>query len=197
MSDTATIEQIVDFWLREVGERGWYERSDVLDAEIRDRFRKTWDRAEELAPAWSATPKGALAMLILTDQFPRNMFRDDSRAFASDALALRIADDAIAAGFDLQIDPPARQFFYMPLEHSENLADQDRCLDLFTERMPGENLTHARLHRDTIAKFGRFPWRNAALGRVPTAAETCVMQAGGYAALVSGKLSLADLIQMV
>lgn len=193
MSDIATVDQIVDFWLHEVGEKGWYERSDSLDARIRDRFRKTWDQAVALAPAWSGTPRSALAALILTDQFPRNMFRDDPRAFATDTLARQIADDAIAAGFDLQTDPPERQFFYMPFEHSEHLPDQDRSIALFAERMPGESLTHARLHRDTIATFGRFPWRNAALGRKPTAAETRVMAAGGYGALVSGKLSLADL----
>lgn len=192
MTDTASIDQIVDFWLQEVGEKGWYERSDALDDTIRDRFRATWDRAAELAPDWAATPRGALAALILTDQFPRNMFRDDPRAFATDALALQIADQAIAAGFDLQTDEPQRQFFYLPFEHSEVLADQERSVQLFAERMPGENLIHARLHRDAIAAFGRFPWRNAALGRVPTEAETRVMEAGGYGALVSGKLSLAD-----
>ena len=100
---------------------------------------------------------------------------------------------AIARGFHRQIGPPARQFFFMPFEHSEDLADQDHALALFAEFMPGESLRHAQLHRDTIAKFGRFPWRNAALDRSPTAAETRVMQAGGYGALVSGKLSLVDI----
>ena len=139
----------------------------------------------------------ALAALILTDQFPRNMFRDDPRAFATDPLARQIADRAIAAGFDRQIEPPARQFFYLPFEHSEDLADQHRCVELFLAHMPGENVGHAELHRDTIACFGRFPWRNDALGRAHTQAETRVMQAGGYAALVAGKLSLADVTQMI
>ena len=121
------------------------------------------------------------------------MFRDDPRAFATDDLARRLADEAIAAGFDLRIDPPARQFFYLPFEHSENLEDQDRAVELFAEFMPGENLRHAQIHRDTIARFGRFPWRNAALGRSPTPAESRVMEGGGYGALVSGKLSLDGL----
>lgn len=189
----ATPQEINRFWIEEVGETGWYQRSDALDQQIRDRFMASWDQAAELAPAWAISPEGALAALILTDQFPRNMFRDDPRAFATDALAIRIADQAIAAGFDLRIAPPARQFFYLPFEHSEDLANQNRAVELFAEFMPGENLRHAELHRDAIAHFGRFPWRNAALGRVPTPQEDRVMAAGGYGALVAGKLSLADL----
>ncbi|UXU75233.1 MULTISPECIES: DUF924 family protein [unclassified Paracoccus (in: a-proteobacteria)] len=192
MSSHATAEQINHFWLVEVGEKGWYERSDTLDAEIRDGFMHTWEQAAYLAPAWARTAEGALAALILTDQFPRNMFRDDPRAFATDPLARDLARQAIDASYHLQIEPPARQFLFMPFEHSEDLADQDLAVDLFTRFMPGENLRHAQLHRDTIARFGRFPWRNAALGRTPTPAENRVMEAGGYGALVSGKLSLAD-----
>lgn len=193
MPATPTPAQINRFWLEETGPDGWYQVSETLDQTIRDRFLASWEQAETLAPGWTDTPEGALAALILTDQFPRNMFRGDPRAFATDALARRIADQAIAAGFDLRIDPPARQFFYLPFEHSESLDDQNRAVELFGEFMPGENERHAILHRDTIAKFGRFPWRNAALGRVPTEAEDAVMQAGGYGALVAGKLSLADL----
>lgn len=189
-AEFATPEEINRFWLDEVGQKGWYERTDALDQRIRDRFMASWAEADSLARAWARTPEGALAALILTDQFPRNMFRDDPRAFATDALARSIADDAIGAGHDLQIAPPARQFFYLPFEHSENLADQDRAVELFTQFLPGESLLHARLHRATIARFGRFPWRNAALGREPTEAESRVMAAGGYGALVSGKLLL-------
>lgn len=190
----ATPQQVNSFWLDEIGERGWYNGSAALDQRIRDRFLETWENAATLAPEWATTPDGALAALILTDQFPRNMFRNDARAFATDALARDIATRAVAAGYDMRVDPPARQFFYMPFEHSENLADQHRCIELFRERMPGESLQHAQLHCDAIARFGRFPWRNKALGREHTAAETRVMQAGGYGALVSGKLSLDDLV---
>ncbi|MTH76413.1 DUF924 family protein [Paracoccus aestuariivivens] len=189
----ATPDEINSFWIDETGEKGWYARSDSLDQNIRELFMESWQQAGQITPDWIQSPEGALAALILTDQFPRNMFRDDPRAFATDALALKLADQAIAAGFDLQIAPPARQFFYLPFEHSEKLSDQDRAVALFAEFMPGENLLHAQLHRDTIARFGRFPWRNAALGRDPTPEELQVMQAGGYGALVSGKLSLADL----
>ena len=186
--------EVVGFWVDEVGADGWYARSTSLDQTIRDRFRPAWEAAATLAPDWAARgPEGALAALILTDQFPRNMFRGDPRAFATDALALRLADAAIAAGHDMATPEPARQFFYLPFEHSESLADQDRAIALFAERMPGENLRHARLHRDAIAAFGRFPWRNAALGRTSTPAEQALLDAGGYGALVSGKVVLADL----
>ena len=189
----ATPDEINRFWLEEVGPQGWYTRSDALDQTIRDRFMATWEQAATLAPQWARTPRGALAALILTDQFPRNMFRDDPRAFATDALARQIADQAIASGFDLRIDPPARAFFYLPFEHSEDIRDQNRSVELFAEFMPGDNQRHARMHREMIARFGRFPWRNAALGRTPTPEEQKVMDAGGYTALASGKLSLADL----
>lgn len=189
---TTTLDEINRFWLDEVGEQGWYQRSDALDESIRQRFLPAWQQAATLAPSWADTPEGALAGLILTDQFPRNMFRDDPRAFDTDPLARRLAQAAIDNGFHLQIPEPQRQFVYLPFEHSEDLADQDHAVALFRAHMPGENLRHAELHRDTIARFGRFPWRNAALGRVPTPAENRVMQAGGYAALVSGKLSLVD-----
>ncbi|WP_246026734.1 DUF924 family protein [Paracoccus luteus] len=193
-----TPDQILTFWLTEVGPKGWYVRDDAVDAATTRRFRAAWDDAATLAPRWAATAEGALAALILTDQFPRNMFRgDDPRAFATDPLALRLAQAAIDAGHDLATPEPQRQFFYLPFEHSEDLAHQHRAVELFAERMPGENLRHAELHRDTIAAFGRFPWRNAALGRASTPAEQAVMDAGGYGALVSGKLSLADLAQAV
>ena len=180
MSETVTPKAINSFWLEEVGEQGWYARSDALDQSIRDRFLPAWSRAADLAPAWADTPEGALAGLILTDQFPRNMFRDDPRAFDTDPLARALARAAVDNGFHLQIPEPARQFFYLPFEHSEDLADQDHAVALFRQHMPGENLHHAQLHRDTIARFGRFPWRNAALGRPSTTQEQAYLAAGGY-----------------
>lgn len=181
------------FWLNEVGPKGWYQQSDELDQTIRERFMAAWQAAPAAADAWHDNPEGALAALILTDQFPRNMFRNDPRSFATDALALRLADRAIALGHDMKTPEPERQFFYLPYEHAEDLAAQNRAVALFAERMPGENLRHAKLHRDTIEKFGRFPWRNQALGRESTPGEEQLLAAGGYGALVSGKLSLADI----
>lgn len=185
-----TPQEINHFWLNEVGAEGWYNQSDALDASIRERFLTLWQDAEKITHPWRDSAEGALAALILTDQFPRNMFRGDPRAFATDALALQIADQAIGLGFDLATPEPQRQFFYLPFEHSESLADQNRAVALFQRNMPGENLRHAELHRDAIAAFGRFPWRNQALGRKNTAREQAILDAGGYMALVNGTVSL-------
>lgn len=184
-------QDVNDFWLREVGpDKWWAAQSDALDAEIRRRFMQAWIDAPALTAEWDGTPEGALAAIVLTDQFSRNMFRRDARAYSTDPLALRLARRAIDAGFDMAAPVAQRQFFYLPFEHSEDIADQNRAVELFAERMPGDNLTHAELHRDTIARFGRFPWRNADLGRTPTAQEQAIMDAGGYGALVSGRVTL-------
>lgn len=193
----AMMDEILRFWLQEVGPSGWYQRDDDVDAAIRARFGACWQQAADLAPRWAATPQGALAALILTDQFPRNMFREDARSFASDALARQLAREAIPAGHDLAIVAPERQFFYMPFEHSEELADQDRAVALFAERLPDWDLRHAQAHRDVIAHFGRFPWRNDVLGRASRAAETAFLAAGGYGALVAGRVSLAEFAEMI
>jgi uncharacterized protein (DUF924 family) len=177
-------QDVLAFWLDEVGAKGWYEASDALDETIRDRFQTTWDAAGEGAYSlWLTYPSGALAYVILMDQFPRNMFRNDGKAFSTDRIALAAAKSALARGWDLKIDEPARQFFYLPLMHSENLCDQDRCVRLMCERMTenqASNLLHARAHREVIRKFGRFPYRNAALGRPPTALEQEYVAQGGY-----------------
>jgi len=136
---------------------------------------------------WLTYPSGALAYIILTDQFPRNMFRGTGRAFSSDAIALAAAKSAIERGWDMAINEPARQFFYLPLMHSENLCDQDRCVRLMCKRMPesgASNLFHARAHREVIRKFGRFPYRNDALSRLPTGAETHYLKQGGYGSTI-------------
>ena len=116
---------------------------------------------------WASCPKGCLAYLIVTDQFPRNMFRDDPRAFATDEMARKVAARACHLRFDGQIEEPARQFFYLPLMHSESQMDQDRAVRMFLLRMPNtgaQNLLHARAHRAVIREFGRFPYRNNAFG---------------------------------
>lgn len=188
---TVTAQEINRFWVDETGPAGWFGGGEALDRAIRDRFGAAWQQAEALAAAWKATPEGMLAALILTDQFPRNMFREDPRAFATDPLARALADEGIARGFDLRTPLPQRNFFYLPYEHSEALADQDRAVALMEERSTPEHLRHARLHRDAIRAFGRFPWRNNALGREATPEEAALMAAGGYGALVSGKVVLA------
>lgn len=179
-------DEVLGFWLDEVGPRGWYAASDKLDQTIRDRFSATWQNAREGAfGLWLTYASGTLAYIILTDQFSRNMFRGEARAFATDRIALAAAKMAINRGWDLRINEPARQFFYLPLMHSESLCDQDRCVRLICERMPlhgPENLVHARAHREVIRQFGRFPHRNAALGRASTAPEGAYLAHGGYGA---------------
>ena len=181
-------EDILAFWLDDIGPEGWYVADAALDAKIRDRFLDAWTGAMEGRYAlWLTYPSGTLAYLILLDQFSRNMFRGEARAFSSDRVAIAAAKSAIAKGYDLKIDPPARQFFYLPLMHSENLCDQDRCIRLMKERMPqtgASNLLHARAHREVIRKFGRFPTRNSALSRPSTAAESGYLSDGGYGATV-------------
>ena len=182
------VEDVLDFWLDEVGPSGWYNATADLDRKIRERFLDAWECAQSGAYGfWLTYPNGALAFIILTDQFPRNMFRGAGRAFASDHLALSAAKSAIDHKWDMRIDEPARQFFYLPLMHSENLCDQDRCVRLMLDRMPiggASNLLHARAHREVIRTFGRFPYRNDALARRVTAYERDYLSSGGYGSTV-------------
>lgn len=178
---------VCDYWLG-LGPAGWYRADDAVDAEIRARFGPAWEaaRAGGLTD-WLESPEGALGYLILTDQFPRNMFRGEARAFATDARARTVAESALARGHDLAVPEPERQFFYLPFMHAEDLGLQDRCIALFAGRMPetgAGNLPHARAHREIIRRFGRFPYRNAALGRPTSAEEQAFLDAGGYAAVL-------------
>ncbi len=179
-------EDLLRYWLDEVGPKGWYGGTAELDAEIRSRFLSSWEAAMEGACGlWLTYPVGTLAYIILTDQFPRNMFRDQSKAFASDRHARAASKVAITRDWDLRLSEPARQFYYLPLMHSENLVDQDRCVRLMAARMQGggpNNLLHAKAHREVIRQFGRFPFRNAALDRASSAPEAAWLLAGGYGA---------------
>ena len=188
MSAERSPDEVLAFWLDEIGPDGWYAGGEALDARVRDRFLPTWEAAVAGACGpWPATPRGALAYVVLLDQFPRNMFRGEARAFASDARARAAAKAAIDRGWDRQVPEPERQFLYLPLVHSETLVDQDRGVRLIAARMPetgADQLLHARAHREQIRRFGRFPMRNAALGRADTPAEAAFLAAGGYPALV-------------
>lgn len=181
-------EDVLSFWLDEQGEKGWYAGGEALDAEIRDRFEPLWNQAMEGGLSmWLTYPSGVLAYLILTDQFSRNMYRGSDKAFASDHMALAVAKIAINKGWDMKINEPARQFFYMPLMHSECVSDQERCVRLFLTRMPEtgqSNLLHARAHREVIREFGRFPYRNDALDRRTTSIENAYIEGGGYGTTV-------------
>lgn len=181
-------EDVLAFWLDEIGPDGWYAGGAELDEKIRAKFEPLYERASTGALSlWLTYPNGTLAYIILMDQFSRNMFRDTAKAFGSDAVAKAAAKAAISKGWDLRIDEPARQFFYMPLMHSECLEDQDRAVRLFKTRMPdtgGKNLPHAQAHREVIRRYGRFPTRNAALSRGSSPDEQQYLDDGGYAAIV-------------
>jgi uncharacterized protein (DUF924 family) len=177
-------DEVLHFWLREVGPDRWYVEERALDADIGRRFGAAIERARSGAfDDWTLTPRGALALLILLDQFPRNIHRGRGEAFRGDAVAVAQAKRALNLGHDRKVPEPERQFFYLPLMHSECLTDQDRCVRLMMIRMPetgGRNLPHAVAHRDVIRRFGRFPYRNAALGRASTDDERAWLAEGGY-----------------
>jgi uncharacterized protein (DUF924 family) len=180
---------IVTFW-SEIGPENWYAVDPALDATIRTRYLKTWvNAARGDYREWLSSPRGALGYLILTDQFPRNMFRGESRAFATDRYARTAAVFATQRDWDLMLPEPIRQFFYLPFMHGETVPDQDRGVCLILARMPetgASNLLHARAHREVIRRFGRFPYRNDALGRVTTPEEAAFLEAGGYGSVVAG-----------
>ena len=177
----ATAANVVKFWA-EAGPDRWFTKDDAFDAEIRRRFLPTHEvaAAGKLA-AWEATPEGTLALLILLDQFPRNMFRGSARAFATDPQARAITASALLRGFDAQVPSDLRAFFYLPFEHSEDVADQDRGVALYTAAGDTDGLKWAQIHHDIIARFGRFPHRNAVLGRATTADEQAFLDGGGFA----------------
>lgn len=180
--------ELLDFWITEIGPKGWFNGGDEVDTACRDRFLDLWQAAhDDGLEHWVEGPAGTLAYLILTDQFPRNMFRGEARAFASDPRARSAARRAVALGWDIAVPEPERIFFYLPFEHSENLADQEWSVELVSARIveDADFLLHARAHREIIARFGRFPFRNAALGRETTVAEQAFLDAGAYAALVN------------
>jgi uncharacterized protein (DUF924 family) len=158
---------IIDFWFREVGsQRWWAGHSSELDGTIRDRFLPLWEEwRSRPADHFLGTADKALAAVVLFDQFSRNMFRGEARAFAADPLALAIALGAVDRGFDARLSEDERSFLYMPFQHSEDLAMQDRAVALFTALGLPDPIKYAQAHRDMIARYGRFPARNAALGR--------------------------------
>lgn len=176
---------VLSFWFRGPEKRkAWFEKDPGFDAEIRDRFLPLYEQAAAGAlERWRESPGDCLALVVALDQFPRNMFRGSARAFAADPLALATAKHAIALGFDRTMLPVERQFLYLPLEHSESLADQERCLELMRQIAVFPETADlpkwAQAHLDIIRRFGRFPHRNAALGRESTAAELAFLREPG------------------
>ena len=178
-----TPQDVLDFWFGVSGSPGhgkprdvWFRKSDAFDQAVRERFLAVYELAAggRLA-AWGEAPHALLALIIVCDQFPRNMFRNDARAFATDAQALAAAERMVELGWDMQLAPIGRQFAYLPFEHAEDLALQHRGLELFAHVTEDSALAGApvwaRKHLDIIARFGRFPHRNAILGRTSTPEE--------------------------
>jgi uncharacterized protein (DUF924 family) len=181
MTELATAHDVVSFW-QAAGYDRWFKKDTAFDDEIRTRFLAVHEAAAagKLA-GWEQNAEGALALLILLDQFPRNMFRGDARTFATDPLARAVTAGALVRGFDSQVPKEMRAFFYLPFEHSEDLADQERGLALYKAADDADGLKWAEIHADIIRRFGRFPHRNAVLGRVTTPAEQAFLDGGGFA----------------
>lgn len=197
MRDPA-VAHILHFWFGTPGDPEfgtardrWFRKSEAFDAEVRAGFASLYAEVTRGAggviphgPAglaarfasWLEDPRGTLALVVLLDQFPRNMFRDTPRAFEADPLAAACTDEALARGHDLAVSPLERVFFYLPLEHSEDLERQRRCLELFAPLAAHAELAsfvdYARRHHDVIARFGRFPHRNRVLGRADSESES-------------------------
>jgi uncharacterized protein (DUF924 family) len=176
---TVQYEDVLAFW-RDAGPSRWFRKDEAFDHDFRTRFLWAYESAQrgEL-DAWVHDADGALALLILLDQFPRNAFRGTKRMFESDAKAREIARVAIQARHDMQADPDLRNFFYLPFVHSEELTDQDLAVDL-ARALGDETLRWAIIHRDVIEKFGRFPHRNAVLGRTTTPEEQRFLDTDGF-----------------
>ena len=174
--------EILRFWFVEAGSENWFGGGARFDALIRERYGALHARASrDDLKGWTSDAGGALALLIVLDQFSRNLGRGSGDSFANDAAALALADRMIARGDDLALPEEARAFVYMPHMHSEELAVQERCVALFESRLPGSsNVPFAHEHRDIIARFGRFPHRNKALGRRSTPAELAYLKNGGF-----------------
>ncbi len=170
-------DEVLEFWFEELTAEDWFTQKDAVDETIRDRFGDLHEELRHASPEHlDAEPQTALAAIIVFDQFPRNMFRKTGKAFATDHLALAIAQKAVEAGFDRNMETTHKQFLYMPFMHSEQLTDQNKCVELFGTLGSEESLKFAVQHRDIIERFGRFPHRNKALGRQSTAEETAFME---------------------
>jgi len=175
-----TPDEVLRFWLEECGRDQWFRSSPELDSEITARFRDTHlALAGGAVETWRASPEQRLAAIIVLDQFPRNIYRATPLAFATDPLALREAKLAVDAGADMAIDAAHRCFVYMPFEHSEVLAEQDRSVALFAALGDEEYADYARRHREVIAAYGRFPHRNPIVGRDSSAAELAYLAKPG------------------
>ena len=166
------IEEVLKFWFDDLSPDDWFESDEAVDSHIRERFQELHETLREQVPeTWRSSARGCLAAVIVLDQFSRNMYRGTSRAFAADGAALSLAKEALVRGFDRELSIDERKFLYMPFEHSENPAEQERSIELFGTLESELDLDYARRHKEIIDRFGRFPHRNAVLGRISTPEE--------------------------
>jgi uncharacterized protein (DUF924 family) len=179
-TDVKSAADIVAFW-RQAGPEKWFEKDESFDRTVTETFRATHEAAAagHLAE-WEKTAEGTLALLLVLDQFPRNMFRNTRRAFATDPLAREIARRALDRGFDKDVEQSLRSFFYLPFMHSEEMADQEFCVSLYEALGDNYSMKFAVEHADIIRKFGRFPHRNPVLGRASTPDEVAFLEDGGF-----------------
>lgn len=180
-TEPAWVEDVLSFWFGELDRAAWFRKSEATDAPIRERFGKVHDHIITALPveAALASPRRALAAVIVLDQFSRNMFRGTPESFAGDAKARDIAREAVARGLDHAMNVHERAFLYMPFEHSEDLADQELAVALIGALGDDEYTRYAIAHRDVIVRFGRFPHRNAVLGRVSSPEEEAFLRQPG------------------
>jgi uncharacterized protein (DUF924 family) len=172
---------VLAFWSKAGADR-WYSKDDAFDASVREVFLPLYEAAANgQLTAWETDPEGSLALVITLDQFPRNMFRGEAKAFATDEAARGVADRAVARSFDAVLDRNLLAFLYMPFMHSEDMRDQDRCIALCREAKLADTLKYAQMHADIVRRFGRFPHRNAILGRQTTPEERAYLTSGGFA----------------
>lgn len=173
-------DAVIAFWFEEVEPAQWFIKDAEVDAKIRERFASlhTAAAAGELWQ-WRDTAVGRLAEIVVLDQFSRNLYRNDPRAFAQDPMALVLAQEAVTQGLDQALDVAGRSFLYMPYMHSESLKVHDEALRLFNQPGLEESFYHERQHRDILLRFGRYPYRNAALGRESTAEEIAFLKQPG------------------
>ncbi|WP_445502991.1 DUF924 family protein [Microvirga sp. G4-2] len=180
MQGLATPDEILAFW-RNAGPEKWFSKDEVFDQVCRDRFMPTYEAAARGdLNEWELTPEGALAVILLLDQFPRNMFRGRRETYKTDPVALMVADRAIERGFDHKVEPELRRFFYLPFMHSESLRHQERSVALNEALGEEDSIKWARHHHDIIARFGRFPHRNIILGRETTPDEETFLKESDF-----------------
>ncbi len=180
MTDLASPRDVLEFW-NDAGPGRWFAKDDDFDELVRRGFLTTYEQAARGAlDAWADTADGALALAIVLDQLPRNMFRRDPKTWATDPAALAVATTAIDRGFDLEVDSALRRFFYVPFMHAEDIEAQERSRRLHQALGDQKTMDWAQHHHDIVARFGRFPHRNRILGRVSTPEELAFLQASDF-----------------